>query len=340
MTYYQRLQWERAMKFSRKTLWTSCIAALGALASSYAGAEDLKIANLSALVGDPYFISMKCGAEAAAKELGVNLLWNGSTGPGIAEQVKVMDALKLQNPDGWMLTSFSSTALIQPIKELMAAGKPVVLADGTLDEEIMLEGFHSDNSGAAEQIAKFVSEHVKGKAKIGVVASFPGNPVDQARYEDLPKTLAKLAPNVEVLPFEYGKVDSSLSAKIAAGLILAHPDLTVLYATNGAQAQGVISAVRSANAQDRIMVVAYDATPDEVEGLRAGRIQALIAQSPYLIGKLSMKAVVDYLRANPGGAAVKPKNPVYSMTPIMMLTKDNIDTEEAKPFPYLSACAK
>lgn len=326
------------MKFSRKTLWSSCFAALGALASSHASADNIKIANLSALVGDPYFISMKCGAEHAAKDLGIAFLWNGSTSPGVAEQIKVMDALKLQNPDGWMVTSFSSTALIQPIKEQMAAGKPVVLADGTLDEEAMLQGFHSDNSGAAEEIAKFVSQHVKGKGKVGVIASFPGNPVDQARYEELPASLAKLAPQLEVLPFEFGKVDSSLSAKIAAGLILAHPDLTVLYATNGAQAQGVVSAVRSANAQDRIQVVAYDATPDEVQALRDNRIQALLAQSPYLIGESAVKALVEYLRANPGGAAVNPKKPIYSMTPIMMLTKDNIDSEEAKPFPYLSVC--
>lgn len=325
------------MKFWNKTLWSVGLMALAA-ATTQTRAEDLKIANLSAVVGDPYFISMKCGAERAAKELGITFLWNGATTPGVAEQMKIMDALKLQDPDGWMITSFSSTALIGPAKELMAAGKPVVLADGDFDEPVMLEGLQSDNSLAAEMIAGYLSEHLQGKQKIAVIASFPGNTVDVARYKDLPDVLAKTAPDFQVLPVEYGQNDSSVSAKIASGLILAHPDLAVIYATNGSQAQGTISAIRSANAEDRIKVVAYDATPDEVQALRDGRIQALLAQSPYLIGQEAVKSLVEYLRANPGGAAVKPKDPIYKKTPIMLLTKDNIDSEEAKPFPYLSVC--
>ncbi|TKB18642.1 MAG: hypothetical protein E5V75_08690 [Mesorhizobium sp.] len=86
------------------------------------------------------------------------------------------------------------------------------------------------------------------------------------------------------------------------------------------------------------MVVAYDATPDEVEAMRDNRIQALVAQSPYLIGYQSMKSVVEYLRAHPGGGPVKPKDPAHNTTPIMMLTKDNIDSPETKPFHELSVC--
>ncbi|TKB18641.1 MAG: hypothetical protein E5V75_08685 [Mesorhizobium sp.] len=225
------------MNSFRKGLLTSGIAALGLVASSYTYAEDLRIAELQAAVSKSYFVTMKCGAQHAAKDLGVTLLWNGSPGPEVAEERKVFDALKLQNPDGWLISSFSATAFIQPVKELMTAGKPVVLADGSLDEDVELEVFNSDSTAAANMIGAYLASHIRGKGKIGVIASFPGDVVDATRYKALPDTFAKTAPQLEVLPVEYGQVDSSLAAKLAAGLILGHPDLAAIYATNGSAAQ-------------------------------------------------------------------------------------------------------
>ncbi|RUZ70025.1 hypothetical protein EN943_36680 [Mesorhizobium sp. M7A.F.Ca.US.006.01.1.1] len=326
------------MKSLRTKICGSCLTAFVTVATSHAYADDLRIAELQAAVAKPYFITMKCGAEAAAKDLGVKLLWAGTPSPEVAEERKIFDALKLQNPDGWLISTFSSTAFIQPVKELMAAGKPVVLADGSLDEDVMLEGFNSDSSDAAQQIAAYLTSHIKGKGKVGIIASFPGDVVDAGRYKGLPDAFAKSGSPLEVLPVQYGQVDSSLTAKIAAGLILAHSDLTAIYATNGSAAEGVVSAVRSAHAEDRVMVVAYDATPDEVEALHENRIQALLAQSPYLIGNESVKSVVKYLRANPNGGPVKPNTPIHKTTPIKLLTKDNIDSEEGMKFHEISVC--
>ena len=35
--------------------------------------------------GDPYFVSCRAGAEEAAQELGVDLIWDGPTEPGCGE---------------------------------------------------------------------------------------------------------------------------------------------------------------------------------------------------------------------------------------------------------------
>ena len=42
--------------------------------------------------GDPYFISCRKGAEEAAKELGVELLWDGPTDLDPAKQNEVVEA--------------------------------------------------------------------------------------------------------------------------------------------------------------------------------------------------------------------------------------------------------
>ena len=51
------------------------------------------IAMMPKAKGDPYFISCKLGAEEAAKELGVELLWDGPTDLDPAKQNEVVEAL-------------------------------------------------------------------------------------------------------------------------------------------------------------------------------------------------------------------------------------------------------
>ena len=41
--------------------------------------------------GDPYFVSCRRGAEDAAKELGVDLIWDGPTGLDAAKQNEIVD---------------------------------------------------------------------------------------------------------------------------------------------------------------------------------------------------------------------------------------------------------
>jgi ribose transport system substrate-binding protein len=318
----------------RYDLAAACL--LAVVAGSEARADDITIANVSTDVGDPYFVSMKCGVEDEAKAEGVKLLWNGSTSTEVAPEMQIFDAIKLKNPDGYILTSFSQTAFIEPVKNLMAQGKPVVLADSTMEQDVFYQGFHGDDEKAGDDIADYLSKEFTKAGKLGIIAAVPGNPIDEARYKDLPAKLAKAVPNLTVLPPQYAKVDSSTAAKLASGLIVANPDLVAIYATNGPQAQGTIAAVRAAKAEDRIKVIAYGSAPDEVEALKSGRVDVLVAQSPYKIGQAAVKSVVGYIKGHPNKSPVQPLSESYATTPLMLLTKANVDSAEAKPFFYAS----
>ncbi len=50
------------------------------------------IAVMPKAKGDPYFVSCRVGAEEAAKELGVDLIWDGPTGLDAAKQNEVIES--------------------------------------------------------------------------------------------------------------------------------------------------------------------------------------------------------------------------------------------------------
>ncbi len=55
------------------------------------GGKRLVIAMMPKAKGDPYFVSCRIGAEEAAKELGVELIWDGPTGLDAAKQNEVIE---------------------------------------------------------------------------------------------------------------------------------------------------------------------------------------------------------------------------------------------------------
>src|SRR5438309_7879897 len=59
--------------------------------SNSSGSQQLTIAVMHKSKGNAYFIACRQGAEEAAKELGVNMLWDGPTDPDPAKQGELVD---------------------------------------------------------------------------------------------------------------------------------------------------------------------------------------------------------------------------------------------------------
>lgn len=327
---------------TRRSLTTAMLLCLATSAcgttASGGGTDDsddgIVVAGVSILTADPYFITMRCGAEEAADRLGVELRWDGSTSADVAPQQAVLQAMELRNPDAFVFTPFSQDAYLSDVTRLMEAGKPVVLADATMAEHVFYEGHQSDNESAGQQIADYLADQVGGAGPIGLIALAPGNPIDEARYVDLPELLANRAPDLQILDPEFANGEASAAAEIASGLIQAHPDLRAIYATNGPQATGAASAIRAAGKAGDIALIGYSAEPAQVESLKQGEIDALLAQSPFLIGQRSVEAAVTYVQEHPDGGSVSPAEEPYRYTPTLLITPENVDDPATDDFVF------
>ena len=84
---------------------------------------------------------------------------------------------------------------------------------------------------------------------------------------------------------------------------------------------------------------AFDATPAEVAALRSGAITALVSQGPYATGVDGVKAIVTYLKAHANShGKVTPAQPVYTASPSMILTRQNVNSSQGNLFVYRSHC--
>lgn len=314
---------------------TGCSGAATGTASS---TGKLHIVQVAAVVTDPYFVSMKCGGQAEAAKLGVDYSFVGPAAADSIAELAAFNSATTLHPDGIVVSPFSPTAFLNAITEQMSAGVPVTLVDGNSAKPVFYRWYHTDLAAAAKALAGPIGDATGGTGSVAVIASAAGDPDDTERFSQLIPTLKADHPELNVLSPQYTNTSTAKAESITASMLVAHNDLKAIYATNGAEAQGVVAAVRTAGMQDKVKVFSFDATPSEVASLRSGEIAASVAQSPYLAGSTGVKSVVDYLKKHPSGGAVPPGTMEQIPLPFKVLTKANVDEASSKPFLYLTTC--
>jgi ribose transport system substrate-binding protein len=301
--------------------------------------EGSTIAYVTGVVGDPYWVTTKCGIEAAAAERGASVESSGPAGADVSEEVQALNATAVNQPDGVVLGPFSPTAFLAPVSKLMGEGVPVAMSGIPLGKGVGYATFSTDFVEGGNSLAAVIGEITEGTGTMGIVALGPGQTNDEERYKSLVEILEKEDPELNVLSPQYAEASTSEAANITTSLIQGNPDMKVIYATDGPQAQGAESAIAAAGDQDKIKLISFDATPQQVQLLEEGKLAATVAQSPFLSGKESAEVILDYIEENGARGGEVPASGKITETPFKILTPKNINSPEAEDFRYVSKCS-
>lgn len=313
---------------------TSTAAGVG----SGAAKKKYNITFVAALVNDSYFVTIKCGAQAEAKKLGINLTWTGPTTNQVPQELQAFQAASLTNPDGMVLAPFSNTGFGGVVNPLMAKGVPVVASGETLSPPDALTTFITNFLTGGNSLAGEVGKLTGGTGTMAIVADTTGNKTDSDRYTGLIPILHKTYPKLKVLAPQYGQNSSATSASITSALISGNPNLKLVYASSGPEAVGAASAIAAAHDTGKIKLMSFDSSPPQIALLKRNQLAATVAQAPLLDGELTVKAVVDYLNAHPSKGPVK-SSAGLTYTPQTLLTPANVNTPTAASYQYLTNCS-
>jgi ribose transport system substrate-binding protein len=305
------------------------LAAVAAAPAAAQSEEPVQVAFMAGQVGIPFYTSMECGARTAATESNVDLNWQGPTDWDMSKQLPFIQAAAELQPQGWVIAPTDGTTLIPIISEQMAAGVPVVTVDAPLDEPVELQSIQSNHYAGGQAAARAMTDLTGGTGSFVVVGNTPGLPDIDARVAGFVDDMT--AAGATVLPVLEPGTDSTKAANLVAAAIQAEPDLTGIYVTHSAAAQGASAAILEAGKQGQIKLVAFDADPQQIRDLKDGVYDALIAQLPYEMGYQSVKLVADVLSGAVDQAAVEHDNP----TDFAILDRDNVDDPAYAAFLYI-----
>ncbi len=287
------------------------------------------ITFVQGVAGDEFYITMQCGIEeeAAKQDVTVNTQGPAKFDPSL--QRPIIDSVVADKPDALLVAPTDVSAMQGPLQAAASADIEVVLVDTTVqDPSFATSQISSDNEGGGAEAFKAISELNPDGGKIMVMSTDPGISTVDARVKGFEEA-AEANGGYEYIGIQYSHNDPAEAARLMTAALSKDPDIVGVFATNTFAAAGTATGVRQADKQDDVSVVGFDAGPDQVQQLKDGTVQALIAQDPFQIGVDGVKQAVAGL----DGGEVTPQ----IQTGFHMLTQDNIEGEGAQ-YVYKSSC--
>src|SRR3954464_8272138 len=290
----------------------------GGSSSSSSSKKNYKMTLIAGVKGDEFYITMNCGAQAKAKELGVTLDFQGPQEFDAAQQTPIVNAVAAKKPDAVLIAPTDTKALYAPIKQLADAGTKIVLVDTTLDQpDMAVSQIASDNEAGGETAAKALADLIRGQGKGIGVSVKPGISTSDAREKGF--VAGAKAAGLDYVGREYSNDKPEQAAAKTKAALQKNPDLKGIFGTNLFAAEGAATGVREAGAKN-VKIVGFDAGPKQVQDLKDGVVQALIAQKPADIGSQGVQQAYNALT----GKSTTKKIGTESVS----ITKDNLSQNQ------------
>jgi ribose transport system substrate-binding protein len=310
-------------------------AALAAAATAQAQDKKFTIALIPGLTTDAFYITMRKGAEAAAKAVGAELVFQGAPEFNPVVQVPVLDAVIARKPDAILIAPTDKVQLVEPLKKAVAAGIPVFTVDtfigtgvyqaGSGDVDFPISYIASDNILGGKLAGIALAKALGGKGKVYVSNVKPGISTTDQREEGF-KLAMKDFPGIEVLETQFNDNDANKAASQLQAVIARNPDLGGVFGANLFSALGAANGVQQAGQSGKVKVVAFDAPTSIVDNLKTGLVDLAIAQHPAEIGYFGVIAAHAHLTGHSVPSSIG--------TGFTVMDKANIDKPEIARFVY------
>lgn len=238
-----------------------------------------------------FWQSVRSGAEAAGKEFGFEIAWDGpERETNNARQVQAIENALARHVEGVVLAPVDRSALVASVDKLAALNVPCAIIDSGLNSVQFLCYVSTDNYQAGAVAARRMGETLGGKGNVLVVMHIPGSLSTSKRVNGFTDTLASEFPEIKVVFTENDQDSVEMAKQVTEQMLAQNPDLQGLFACNITTSLGAFQALQ---AQRRVQVkmVAFDPDRTLLDGLRSGQIDAIVLQNPYKMGYEGVKAV-------------------------------------------------
>ena len=240
-----------------------------------------------------FFVSIHAGVDAAAKEFGVDILWNGPREETeYSRQIEIVDSMIARHVDALAISATDHAALVKPVERAMQAGIPVTVFDSGLDLTGFVTFVATDNYAAGQTAARRLAELVHYKGKVAELMHKPGGMSTVDRERGFEEVMAKEFPTIQIVARQFGMADREKSRNAAEDILTAHPDLDGMFASAEANSIGALQAIKARGLSGKVKLVTFDSSDMHIEALKDGTIDLMLVQDPYRIGYEAVRSLV------------------------------------------------
>ncbi len=305
------------------------MAACGAQDAQEAPEDDKPYVAMIALgYGHQFWQAVKQGAEQAAEEFGVTITFEGPEQETMVD--KQVDMLKtaIQNkPDAICMAAIDIESVYDILNEQKSNGIPVVAFDAGLGDELPQVTVSCNNEEAGKLAAQNAAELLNGEGKIAIMGHSETAPDAIARVEGFIKEIEANWPNIEIVDDQYADGDQLRSAEATKGMLLANPEIDLIYASNEGACVGAYNGMKELGVNGQVKLVGFDSSAALKEGIRCGDISGAITQDPVSMGYMCVEAAVKLMNGEDLGTT-------FIDAGFAWYNAENMDSPEIAPCLY------
>jgi len=263
-----------------------------------------------------FWLEVKRGAESAAAgraELGI-------VAPdreiNIDQQVSMIEDQISRGVAALVLAPAASAQVIPALEKAAERGIPVIIVDTDIPWPKKVTYVGTNNYEGGKLAGQFVVQAIPGAAQVGLLTGIPGEETHEGRKRGFKDVLAA-TPRLELAAEQPANSERALAMNVMENMLTARPKLAAVFATSDQMALGALEAIQARRSGLPVKLVSFDAGREVLNLIRQGKVDAVVAQRPFLMGKLGVEAALKSL----GGEKVEP----VIDTGTALVTRENVD---------------
>jgi rhamnose transport system substrate-binding protein len=298
------------------------------------GARRPVIAMMPKAKGDPYFVSCRVGAEEAAKELGVELIWDGPTGLDAARQNEVIDNWITRKVDVIAVAVENRAGISTVLRKARERGIKVLTWDA--DAEPDARDFfvnQATSEGIANTLTDEAARLLGGKGEFAIVTGALSAANQNEWIAFIKKRLAQ-HPGLTLATIRPSDDDRDKAFAETQTIMRVHPNVKLVMAISAPAVPGAAEAVSQARRKD-VNVIGLSLPNINKPYVHSGVVQTVVLWSTRDLGYATIQAGMELLRGRlqPGASEVQAgrlnvlqiRDSEIILGPPVKFTKANID---------------
>jgi ribose transport system substrate-binding protein len=274
---------------------------------------NLKLGLVTVNVQALFFNQINAGAKTIADKAGAALqIVSGNDDSAV--QASAIDNLITNRVDAIIVAAIDANGIKPSIRKAVTAGIPVVAVDQTVDDPAVSTQVGTANVRGGAQIGEELLKISKGAGTVGIVSAL-NSTIQLERQKGFTDTVR--AGGMQVRTIVDGRNVQENAQTAAENLLTSNPKMTYVYATGEPALIGLVAAVNSQGAANRIQAVGWDLSEQAAQALKAGWLKGVVQQNSFEFGYAAANAAIDHACGRQTSRSV----PI----PTQIVTPNNLD---------------
>ena len=276
-------------------------------AASPAPKRRTVIAMMPKAKGDPYFISCRAGAEEAAQELGVELIWDGPTGLDAAKQNELVENWITRGVDAIAVAVENRAGISTVLRKARERGIKVLTWDA--DAEPDARDFFVNQAtpeGIANTLTDEAARLLNGSGEFAIITGALSAANQNEWIAFIKKRQAEKYPNLKLATIRPSDDDRDKAFAETQTIMRVYPNVKLVMAISAPAVPGSAEAVRQAGRKD-VNVIGLSLPNINKPYVHGGVVQAVVLWNTRDLGYLTVLASTMFVenRFQPGARSIQ-----------------------------------